>query len=215
MALDPGHGYWSVAIGPLPINANRFPPNRLLGRVDDSVVALRGWNYPHVDNKEPGMITQGSQYVQCRTAWGQYQEVFRFHTNGLFTHRWRMREDGTSYKGTFHFVAAIYSVAEVWEFAKRLYGQDDAVERVRVQILLENVYGRRGSGDSFEDLPYVTTARQNTFEWRVDIQRIDLAAGVRRHAVETTLALFKYLGFVDIGEAFVSRKTESFLTGRL
>jgi len=203
-----------VSIAPLPLDERRFPVNRLVERLENSSVALRGWNYPHIP-REPGAISFGSGYVEGREQWAQYQEVFRFHVNGLFTHRWRMREDGTStYRGTIHFVSTIYTVAEIWLLARRLYGDDGSVDRIMVNIRLDNVLGRSGSGE-FEDLPYRQQAGRNWYESKRQLARIDLVAGVSALAVETSVALFTELGFHEISEGFVDRKTEAFLAGRI
>jgi hypothetical protein len=209
---QPEHGYWSVAIYPLPRVEGRFAPAQLIDRLGEASVALRGWNYPHISRHEEDFTYRG-EWLEGRTSWERYQEVWRFHTDGLFIHRWRMREDGSSYRGTIHFVAAIYTVAEVWEFARRLYGQDESVESVRVRLELDNVGGRQGSGDSFEDLPYGVQARQNKFQYEATVRRLDLWANPRGAAVEMTTRLFRELGF-GISEAFIDRRTDDFLAGR-
>ena len=89
-------------------------------------MALRGWNYPHIPRSEPpqgiGGLPDGG--IEAVTATGRYQEVWRLHPSGLFTHRWCLREDSTGYSGTINVVAAVYTVAEVFEFGRRLYQED-------------------------------------------------------------------------------------------
>ncbi len=213
MAVDQQPGYWSAWVAPLPQLERRFAIPQLVEMASEASVALRGWSYPHVP-READAFTYRDDWVEARTSWERYQEVWRFHTNGLFTHRWRIREDGTAYRGTIHFIAAIYTIAEVWEFAKRLYGQDVNVQQIRVGLQLANVGGRQGSGDTSADLPYGMRARSDSFRFEAEVPRLDLLAGVQSHAVETSNRFFRELGFRGISERFVSDRTEEFLAGR-
>jgi hypothetical protein len=125
-----------------------------------------------------------------------------------------MREEGTSYKGTIHFVAAIYSVVEVFEFGRRLYRDDDTVETVLFKISLHDVLGRRGSGDSSEDLPYHLQAQHNQVTYSNTVPRTDLLAGVQEQSSLAAISLFDQLGFSEISASFVRRKVQNFLDGK-
>lgn len=214
MAVNETFGYWSAWVAPLPRIINRFPVSKLVDRLKEASVALRGWDYPHTP-RQKGALTYSQEWVQARTSAMQYEEIWRFHADGLFTHRWRMREEGTQFRGTIHFVAAIYSVAEIWEFAKRLYGQDDLVKQMRVSVRLDNVYGRAGSGDSFHDLPYGQQATRNSAEYAATLPRVDVFADVGRPAVQTAVELFHQLGFTELSERFIRERAEAFLSGRI
>jgi len=120
---DGSVAYWSAGIVPAPIEEHRLPADRrhLVELVLERGVALRGWNYPHVPRDDPpqGVVSLPDGGIEATTATGQYQEVWRLHPNGLFTHRWRPREDGTGYRGTIHLLAAINTMTEVFEFGRR------------------------------------------------------------------------------------------------
>ncbi len=194
----------------------RFPPDQLEKVVEVATVSLRGWNYPHIPRHDPqGILGLPDGGIEAKVDFAQYQEVWRFHPNGIFSHRWRMREDGTSYRGTIHFVAAIYTVAEVFEFGRRLYRDDAAVDEVVFKITLEGVLNRPGSGDSFEDLPFGIHARRNAVSHTASVSRADLAADVLSPAVEASTTLFAQLGFSDISRTFIVRKTQAFLKGEI
>jgi hypothetical protein len=125
--------YWSAGIAPAPAEERRLPANthQLVELVWERGVALRGWNYPHVPRNDPpqGIAGLPDGGIEATTATGRYQEVWRLHPSGLFTHRWRLREDGTGYRGTVNLVAAVYTVAEVFEFGRRLYQKTQAYRR--------------------------------------------------------------------------------------
>jgi|SRR5882672_2318908 len=207
---------WSAAIAPSPLIDERFPSGRLLlDIVDEKCVALRGWNFPHVPRRDPqGIVGLQDGGIEARVDAMHYHEIWRFHPSGLYTHRWRMREEGTSYKGTIHFVAAIYSVVEVFEFGRRLYRDDESVDSVLFKIELHNVFGRRGSGDSFEDLPYHLQAQRNQASYSTTVPRTDLLAGIHEQSSLAAIGLFSQLGFSEISSSFVRRKVQSFLDGK-
>jgi hypothetical protein len=168
---------------------------------------------PHHDPQDIVALPDGG--VEGRTNWAQYVEVWRFHPDGLFTQRWRMREDGTAFKGSIHFVAAIYTITEVFELAKRLFRGDKTIEAIEIGISLENVQGRPGAGDSFVDLPYHMRASRGRFDYRTQIARLDLEADVAGPAARAAEAFFAQLGFHDISRGFIEEKVTSFLEGRI
>jgi hypothetical protein len=199
---EPASPYWSAAIAPSPRVENRF---------------LRGWNYPHIPKTEPqdvlGLPDGG---IEATVDVMNYHEIWRFHTDGLFTHRWRMREEGTGFRGTIHFVAAIYSVVEVFEFGRRLYGDYDAnTDAVVFRVGLQNVFGLTGSGDSLDDLPYGIESRRNEATFTTTLSRTDLSGGILAPVVEATSSLFSQIGFSAVSDSFIERKAEAFLEGRI
>jgi hypothetical protein len=212
--------YWTSGIAPSPAAARRLPadPERLVRLVLERSVALRGWNYPHVprSDTEQGITGLPDGGIEAVTATGRYQEVWRLHPNGLFTHRWRLREDGSSgYSGTVNVVAAVYTVAEVFEFGRRLYQEDTTVDTVTFRITLEDVLGRPASGDSLNDPLNGDRARQNTARCIAELPRADLAAGILEPATAAAESLFTQLGFTGASGGFIEDKTRAFLSGRI
>ena len=176
-------------------------------------VALRGWNYPHVPRNEPpqGVTGLPDGGIEAVTVTGRYQEVWRLHPSGLFTHRWRLREDGTGYQETINVVAAIYTVAEVFEFGRRLYQEDVTVDTVTFRITLEDVLGRPASGDSINDPLSDDQARQNAARYVAELPRADLAAGILEPSAAAAENLFGQLGFTSASRSFIDDKARAFL----
>ena len=216
---DGSVAYWTAGIVPALIEEHRLPADRrqLVELVLERGVALRGWNYPHVPRNDPpqGVVGLPDGGIEATTATGRYQEVWRLHPNGLFTHRWRLREDGTGYRGTIHLIAAINTVAEVFEFGRRLYQNDGSVSSVTFRIALEDVLNRSASGEPSEDLPYGVRALRNVARHTVELPRADLTAGVLGPSVAAAESLFSQLGFTDVSRSFIERKTQQFLSGRV
>jgi hypothetical protein len=116
--LEPG--WWQVSVIP-PAWHDRMLSNDELRRLrGQSVVSLRGWDFPHVDH---GGETTFDDGVQSVTKSWRYREAHRMHRSGLFVWRRRFSEDvmGETYKGhpTLPFVSSIFSVTEYFVFASR------------------------------------------------------------------------------------------------
>jgi hypothetical protein len=211
--------YWTAGIAPSPADDHRLPADteRLVRLVAERGVSLRGWNYPHIPRSEPpqgiGILPDGG--IEAVTATGRYQEVWRLHPSGLFTHRWRLREDGTGYSGTINVVAAVYTVAEVFEFGRRLYQEDTTVQTVTFRITLDEVLGRPASGDALNDPFSSERARQNAARYIAELPRADLAAGILEPSVAAAQSLFSQLGFIRASRGFIEDKTRAFLAGRI
>jgi hypothetical protein len=211
--------YWTAGIAPSPADDRRLPaePGRLISLVSARGVALRGWNYPHVPRNDPqqGITGLPDGGIEAVTSTGRYQEVWRLHPNGLFAHRWRLREDGTGYQGTINMIAAVYTVAEVFEFGRRMYLEDTSVNTVTFRITLEDVLGRPASGDSLNELLNGDQARRNTVRYVTELPRADLAAGILKPSVAAAESLFSELGFTDVSRGLIEDKTQAFLAGRI
>lgn len=132
-----------------------------------------------------------------------------------FTHRWRLREDGSEYRGTIHLIAAVYTVAEVFEFGHRLYQEDASVSSVTFRIALEDVLNRPASGDSSEDPLYAVRARRNVAVHTAELPRADLAAGILGPSVAAAKSLFNHIGFTYVSRSFIENKTQEFLSGKI
>jgi hypothetical protein len=178
-------------------------------------VTLRGWYYPHIPRNEPpeGLAWLPDGGIEATTEWSQYHEVWRMHPSGLFTHRWRLREDGTAFAGTLHITAAIYTVAEVFEFCRRLYRDDETVTEVAIQIGLQGVLGRPASGDTPEDFGWRTIRNESGYS--VALPKADLAGGILTASVDAADSLLGQVGFTEITRVFIEETTERFLSGRI
>lgn len=215
---DRDYAYWSAGVVPGPLIERRLASGRqLVELVETHAVALRGWNYPHIPKNEPpeGIVWLPDGGIEATTKVWQYHEVWRLHPSGLFTHRWRLREDGTSYRGTIHVVAAIYTVAEIFEFGRRLYRDDETVTQVMFWIRLEGVLGRSVSGDASYGEPFTGRAVRDHATHSVAMPRVDLLPGVLAGSVDAAESLFGQLGLSDIPRAFIEHTVKQFLSGKL
>src|SRR5258708_35871178 len=116
------NGHWSVELERYPRIEDRFPLGDLRERISQARVSLRGWDCPDLEDRLGPAIDRG---ITCITDWREYQERWVFKQSGYFAHRWRIREDGIpERRWSLDFISTIWSITEVWQFAKRLYGSE-------------------------------------------------------------------------------------------
>lgn len=211
------YAYWSAGIAPSPLIKQRLPSRqRLLAFLEAKSVSLRGWNYPHIPKNEPpeGVSWLPDGGIEAITDVWQYHEVWRFHPTGLFTHRWRVREDGTGYRGTIHLVATIYTIAEIFEFGRRLYRDDETIDEIMFRIQLTGVHGRLVSGKLPFGEHYSGQASRNQATHTVTLPRVDLIAGVLTASIDAAESLLGQLGLTTIPRAFIEGMARQFLAGQ-
>lgn len=160
IGTNPAPLRWSVAIQPLPRLESRIPLVRLQDRVTEAAVSLRGWPYPG----RPTSVAFSDSWIDAVVEWQDYHERWRFHTDGLFTHRWRGREDDyPRFRNTLNWLSATWTLTEIWEFAKRLYGKDQTVDAARVLLNIEGLSGRIASGPPEYGVRSTAPAATNVF----------------------------------------------------
>lgn len=144
-------GYWKVIIRP-----SKFKKDLIesLGKCDqlirDSVVSLRGWDYPHYPTDG---TTSGLDYIEGVVDWEEFHEIWRFYQSGQFIHFLGLREDWwkdvkrtqleVEPRTSFSILGALYSITEIYVFASRLAKLLDLDVPVVISISLVNTKGRR------------------------------------------------------------------------
>src|ERR1043166_6582061 len=85
-------GYWRVVIRPSSFIAERARLRDLEQIARDTVVQLRGWDYPHFPRDG---VTRGNDFIEALTdsGWIQHIELWRLYQSGQFVHLFAMRED--------------------------------------------------------------------------------------------------------------------------
>jgi hypothetical protein len=147
-------GYWEVNIHPVKFNPNQIPSLQVCKNlVESSKVRLRGWDYPHISKFG---ITGGTDYVESLTDFEPYVELWRMFQSGQFVHLFGFREDRWgpirifwSEKPTLEpgygleFISTIYTISEIFEFAKRLAQKGIFNEELNLTINMHNTKNRR------------------------------------------------------------------------
>jgi hypothetical protein len=123
-------GYWTIRIYPEEYKEDRVQSHAALEHnIQNSSVALRGWDFPHIDPAEPS--TRKQAYLQQTTDWQHYVELWRAYKSAQFVFlgaihgEWRDQSrswapDPGWQPGQFlHVEDTIFFLLEVLEFASR------------------------------------------------------------------------------------------------
>jgi hypothetical protein len=192
--------HWFFELAPPPHRASRInTQGRLREIVQDSEVALRGWNFPHSDREHFSPFESGRESV---THWGMHHEAFRAFKNGLFVWRQELREDHSEqHSQSVSYVSAMYTIMEFFVFADRYVALLSDVERVTLRLGINGLRGRRLHADANVQFwqEYTTTA--DRFEQVYDVSVAELRAGIQELAARAAKQLF------DLFDADVSIET--------
>lgn len=195
MTFDDGpghpHVYWSAAIQPLPRIGARIPLVDLEDRVAEAAVHLRGWPYP--GRPTSGNVEYTDSWIAAVVEWRDYHERWRFHTDGLFTHRWRDEEDEYPDLRNFDWLDAIWSLTEIWEFAKRLHTNDLTVDAIRVRLNVEGLSRRIAYGPPEYGLRSTAPSATNVFARDLTVARPALIADAAAPAAAWAQDLLRVL----------------------
>lgn len=132
---------WEVAFRPTRYVADRIPELSAVQRaIRNSVVSLRGWNFPHINESNFSNFTSGCQSM---TDWktspfGRHVEVFRAYASGLFVWESTIWEEQSPQFGNtkvLSYLGTIFAVTEWMIFAQRYYETFLSIDDV-IQVTL-------------------------------------------------------------------------------
>ena len=152
-----GAPYYSVQIIPPAAIGKTLPEIKKL--VAESVVSIRGWDFPHADDRE---TFTADAYVFGLVDWDRHRELWRAYPSGQFVYIggvWDAEpqlqaqlmneirrsivaandEEKRSVAGALSFIGIIYSVTEFYLFAARFGAALEAAGLMRIRIVLHGV----------------------------------------------------------------------------
>jgi hypothetical protein len=146
-------GHWRIEIKPAEYVEERVDDlGALAAVVPQHNVALRGWDYPHIDTKSP--IARGLDWAGQDTEWHEHLDSWRIFASGLFVSMnglrddWRDRssfsppKEGWVPGAALDVGDAIFTLTEVFEFASRLATSPVGAPTVAVSSTLVGAKGR-------------------------------------------------------------------------
>lgn len=153
-------GHWIINIQPNDVIEERIiSVTKCEDIVKQSSIHLRGWDYPHfpTHNIENQAIYAANDRTEAWIDWEMYKEIWRFYKNGHFIHYAALREDWTE-EGTWKItndpwsnikpgkilaiVNNIYTITEIFLFAKNLMETDLYEAGISIELTLVNTDGR-------------------------------------------------------------------------
>lgn len=221
-------GYWRIVIRPSVFDADRIPTHTQCWKVvEQANVRLRGWDYPHVDSSE--RVTE-HDWIQSGSAFGGQAELWRFFQSGQFVHHRSCEEDREppafgmrtlspkvrERRLRLDALGALYTVTEVYEFARNLaYGE--VLEPVsHITIELHGAAGRTLIlPDDFRRGGRSLTSTAGVVSSEFTVLPVVLLATASELALDAAIHIFEQFGWHDPPRDLLAEEQRRLLEHRL
>jgi hypothetical protein len=210
--LIKSRGHFEVSIHPSEYDAVRFSLTELLEIVRTRAVAVRGWDFPHVDDSKSQ--TFFADCLRQDYAWDVHIESWAMFRSGHFVSLRAYNDDWLDRAGfisqtrlqnwkpglSIDVIGTFYRFVEIFEFAQRITWFLDPAQMVQVDICDTGLKGRRLVTDSFSYLDRIGggVASSETFNNVREYSRAELVADPISLAVSAARELFAMFGGVDV-----------------
>jgi hypothetical protein len=199
-----GRGYWHVVIRPGTFVEKRVQNiSHLIPILEKTRVSLRGWDFPHVDDRTDLLI--GLDYVERSFEWERFLEVLRFYQSGQFVHISGVTEDWISQSSwanppedwkpgkVLNVVDTVFHFTEIFEFAARLAMTEAGDEQMHIEIKLGNLQGRKLWINSEKRMGFRWDKKASIpeFPYSLDIPRTKLLSQPKDLALTPAIELFR------------------------
>lgn len=201
-------GHWRVVFRPSTFDQTRVQNIAgLYPIIQKTAVELRGWDFPHVDpHSQPHIDVD---WVGQESEWEQFLEVWRFYKSGQFVDISGMQEDWRDQSSLCPPDAdwkpglllgigdALFSFTEIFEFAARLALTEVGDDRIRIEVTVSGLNGRRLWVDLHNRWPMMRQyeAAVQALPYSVDLLRAALVAEPKELALDPAMELFRRFGW--------------------
>jgi hypothetical protein len=188
-SVDLRGSYWYLEVLPTDYEQERVDSNARLREIRrESVVSIRGWDFPHVDKERDHAFQFG---IESITHWARYHEAHRLYRSGLFAWRRQLGGDfAAEYANSLSYESSIYSLTEFFIFASRYASLVATKGAFVVRLGLSGL-----GGHSLRSEPgvlhgsYETAAASFERSYQLSIEELrashlDVAADATRHLFE-------------------------------
>lgn len=203
-------GYWKVVVRPLKFLDSRIDNiSELFPIVRKCSVQIRGWDFPHIDHRDPPLI--GTDFVMQEINWRNHQEHWRLYQSGLFRYlggftvdwmsSWENvapqphKTDPGSLLGVGDVVARF---AEFFGFVSAFANTEAADKEMVVEIHCVGLRDRElwvDSSDRYPFLPDQYVCQIDNFPQRSSFTRERLIADADALALAWSRELFRRFGW--------------------
>ena len=207
-------GHWKVYAYPVNYSERRVKdPIAVKNLLAKSIVSLRGWSFPHVqNNNDHGAKSNFSNGVQSFTDWEGYLEGFRVYLSGLFVWKGKFFEETDGYKkGTdkilLEFVHCIWSVTEFFLFLKRFYEMVESSDDLYISISLYGCNNRKLTSTDF-GVPLwdnYTCMQEEPIIVEQNIKLVELKAGYKQIAAKVIKQIFLIFNWDSVSEEVIEQ----------
>jgi hypothetical protein len=228
-------GYWRIKIRPTEYDEKRIKTiEECINIIKTCVVTLRGWDYPHIDRT--GIRMSGNDSIESLCDWpeGGHYEYWRFYQSGQFVHYFSMREDyaideerlkkiqkdrHTKSEKYLDILSALYSVTEIYQFAKNLVAKNIMGEEIEVIVELGGAEGRElFFWDSFMRHlfnNYICAFRDENIIVKRIVKKEDVLAHALEISLGVTMEIFKKFNWIDVPANIFTEDQKKYIERRL
>jgi hypothetical protein len=197
-------GFWEVVIRPSEFMDNKIPDiSDLFPIIRKCSVIIRGWDFPHIDNKKP--LFDKNRISQSFES-GEYLEEWVFFQSGQFVHYCGFYNDWASknpYKSKLitsesglDFIETLIRFIEIYELAARISMTEAGSEKMVVYTNLHGLKGRKlftSNPGRLMQRPYITDMSE--FPKSYDLSMEELVSNTQLHALNAARELFTHFGW--------------------
>ncbi len=227
-------GYWRVNIRPTKFDRLRIESlSQCWELVESNKVFLRGWDYPHVKQKER---INGEDWVQSGSDFDElgHVELWRLYQSGQFIHYFACDEDYLREKvdkrinqnasrrmnqgasSGLSIVSALYSITEIFEFAARLAQKEVLQPRLQISIKLVGMENRQiffwNSGRRLL-FPYICKMGEIAFDG--EYSPTEIMAEGHNKALGATIDILERFNWSNPSRSVLAEDQQRFLQKRL
>jgi hypothetical protein len=233
------HPHWRVNLRPDQYREDLIPSlARCFEIVQKTKLSLRGWDYPHLSNRDTERGV-GNNWVASWSDFMGHKEYWRFYQSGQFLHLFSVREateagwkqkmqsemqshlsymrdfDWEQVPGFISILNFIYSVTEIFEFASRLCQADVYGGALSIGIEVKGIKGyilAAGWDRAWHDYyPASEDKLGRSWMYQTDV----LVAESAQKALRAIVWFFERFGWLSPPEEVIRHDQEDFLKGRI
>ena len=205
--------------------------------VEANVVRLRGWDYPHVSNRDSERIF-GTNWAGSWSDFAHRREYWRMYQSGQFIHVFTTRESVPEYHqqlasvtrdhlrhlkdvnwdkipGFINIMNSLYTLTEIFEFSARLCQAGLYKGSITVSVELKRVEGFLLTTDWNRAWFNYYASAEDTIGHSWQMRTDELVADSSAHSIKATVWFFERFGWLDASPAQFKHDQEAFLKKQL
>lgn len=231
--------YWIVLYRPATYSADLLPSlSDCVKLVEKTRVHLRGWDFPHLSNRETDRC-QGSNWIGSSVSFMGNIEYWRLYQSGQFVHLAAVREasepswreklrqetmshlrhrkdiDWDSVPGYISLVNLVYTVTEYFEFAARICQAGVYRGSLDVSLELVGIKGFVLTTDWNRAWSHYLPATNDRLRKRWQLSSDKLVAGSAEHSMAAIVWLCECFGWMPPNVEALKKDQEKLLSGNL
>ena len=230
--------YWRVNFRPDVFKEDFIPSlKQCFEIVEKNKLSLRGWDYPHLSNRENERAVGNNWVASWSDFWG-HKEYWRLYQSGQFLHIFGVREatepewkqkllqemkghlsfmkdvDWDRVPGFISFINLIYSMTEIFEFAARLCQAQVYSGVLNIDIKVKGIQGFVLAPEGGRTWHSYYAASENELGHTWSLQSDVLVAESAEKALDVIIWFFERFGWLSPSQEVIRSEQNKFLKVR-